>query len=1127
MGLAVLLLVPLMLVAGLNPARAAALGPGVTIYPSGYGAVHLGPYETPAGVDDSVGYCVQARIYPPSGSDTIASTSVFSDPVLAYVYSQHRYATDDATAAAVAYETHMRGEIPGSMAGGNVGTVRSLIAAATPQFVKDRAAQLVAEAEGLAGPLQAASPASASGSGTRTGVIAIHPLVGRGGVPLVGYPMTFTLNGPATLDATGTKTWTGTSRAETFYLSWTAEPGANGAVTGSYRYSNLPRQTLTYVHPSGQRQAQLTYGLRAPSDPEELILPGPTFRAVGDFRPQGVSSAPAFVDVGEELVDTFVPQAHPEDEWVHVDGRPVPVTYSYDVYDVGSTPIPESNTAPSGRPVFSGTAVATGGPGVPITVSAGLASEPITYVYVWGSSKQLQPAVSREYVKDVVWTDGTKFAETTVVRAPLEHFSQMREYNVELGGRAFDEVTISGFPDDYGEFDGIGPFGPDGEFADFTVYGPKTDGYFTEPEVPEGTPVLMSTTLPARNGTYEVGYGEDDHIVPNQAGCYVAIYSYAGSTRVAPFSSRADDVREQFCVRDDPSMWLDMMSTASQSARAGVGEIADTVMIMGPAFPTEGATLTWEQCTWVPGDEPGCENPVVTHTVDVPRTGAYIHPDLATPSIHDFPPGTLAVHVGWSPVLRDRAGIELMREPWGTASQTTLVTADLPGMASTATSSATTGDEVRDEVTFTGEKRADWTLHWEACWLDADLTCPEEAEFPMGEPVTVDPEVDVYRTPAWEVEVPAGTPPGARLYLGWVPVVTDALGVELMREDWGVGAQTTVVDHPLPEMVSKATERGVVGAGTSQDRVVITGPVLVGSRLVWNACYSLQGDAGCRPDATVIEPGPVAGAEPGQEPDGGGEPGDGEPADEVGESDPQVGIVLPELAVGQTLQLDGPELALTDGDLPPHEGLQLSWMPQILTPEGEVLIAEPYGTPEQTTKVDFPPIETVTTAYAESSDGPWYGDWIGDRVRVTGEILPSDQVTVRLYAWPNDGPPVCEGEPLAEVDLDLVPGVSDYDTGLIYETPRDRTDLTYGFQETTVSRDTEVVSECGLAAETVKPQPRAAEDWAAAADDEASALAKTGAVRVLLMLVVAAVLAMTGGSITRWSEQRRTAGATG
>ncbi len=365
MGLAVLLLVPLMLVAGLNPARAAALGPGVTIYPSGYGAVHLGPYETPAGVDDSVGYCVQARIYPPSGSDTIASTSVFSDPVLAYVYSQHRYATDDATAAAVAYETHMRGEIPGSMAGGNVGTVRSLIAAATPQFVKDRAAQLVAEAEGLAGPLQAASPASASGSGTRTGVIAIHPLVGRGGVPLVGYPMTFTLNGPATLDATGTKTWTGTSRAETFYLSWTAEPGANGAVTGSYRYSNLPRQTLTYVHPSGQRQAQLTYGLRAPSDPEELILPGPTFRAVGDFRPQGVSSAPAFVDVGEELVDTFVPQAHPEDEWVHVDGRPVPVTYSYDVYDVGSTPIPESNTAPSGRPVFSGTAVATGGPGVP------------------------------------------------------------------------------------------------------------------------------------------------------------------------------------------------------------------------------------------------------------------------------------------------------------------------------------------------------------------------------------------------------------------------------------------------------------------------------------------------------------------------------------------------------------------------------------------------------------------------------------------------------------------------------------------------------------------------------------------------------------------------------------------
>lgn len=779
-------------------------------------------------------------------------------------------------------------------------------------------------------------------------------------------------------------------------------------------------------------------------------------------------------------------------------GHPMVLVVRNTAFAPRTVPSPPSAQAPEDAEVLATELLEFTGPGRQATgpVSTGGRHGFVT----WQAEVRLedQSEEMAERLAGPVLAPWMEEVETTSVRWPLRHTSEMREWNVELGGRVLDDVVLSGFPDDHGDVGLPGGWRPDLGTSRFTVFGPFEQRW-TDPVVPDDAPVLMSTELPARNGTYRVGLTEQDRIQPNLPGCYVAVWSFDGDDRVQPFTSRADDVLEHFCVRADPSSWLDMVSTASPSATAGEGGIGDTVLVLGPAFPADGATLTWEQCRWVPGEEPGCATPTATHTVDVPRTGAYVHPELPTPTIEDLPPGHLEALVGWAPVLRDRAGVELLREPWGTPSQTTRVVADLPTMVSRATGEATTGAEVTDQVVLTGAIRGDWTLRWELCWLDPEGACPDGTAFAVGDPVRVDPQVDTYDHPAWAVEVPAGTAPGARLHLGWAPVVTDALGVELLREDWGVAAQTTTVDHPLPGLDSVATGSGVAGQDLSMDVVEITGPLPDGAVVVWDACYWVAGDTGCRPDATPVEAG--------------------------------AGIGLPALGVGETVTVTGPDLPLTDGGLRHQPGLRLSWMPRVLSPDGEVLVAEGWGVAGQTTVVTFPPITTRTEAYADSGDGPWFGDRIGDRLTVDGDVLPAgapddggfddaafaadgydpDSVVVRLYAWPAGGPPVCEGEPLAEHRVELRSGVSEYDTGPVYRTPADRTDLVYGFQETTRSRGVETVSECGLASETLRPVPR----------PEPPALAVTG--RDVGALAVVAVVLLVGGAglvRSRWVRER-------
>lgn len=804
---------------------------------------------------------------------------------------------------------------------------------------------------------------------------------------------------------------------------------------------------------------------------------------------------------GGSLVDQLTVSLPAGDVWpADAAGNPLPLVVRSTAYGPFNTAAAASNTVPAGAPVV-GTELATfTGPGTKATSGTVHSTTPGFYTWVAEVRPADQSPAMAAMLTGPVVDQFMLEPETTSVRNPLTHSSQVREYNVAVGGRAFDQITLSGFPADHGTWSGLGGWGADVPTATVTTYGPFASAP-TSAAVPAGAPVLTSTTIPARNGTYNIGYGAGDIINPHQPGYYVVVYFFAGDDRVAPFTSRADDVMETFYVPSTQA-WLDMMSTATQDAVAGQGTMSDTVFVLGSAVPT-GSTLTWYRCMWTAQAQPGCDNPVATYSTTVNSSGAYVHPAAPVPTLADLPAGTLTAYVGWAPVLTAPGGQELAREPFGTPSQTTTVRASLPDLASTATAAAGPGDAVTDKVSITGPSRADWTLSWQACWLDADGTCPAGSAFHVGDPVQVDPAVDTYTSPSWTVQVPQGTAPGTVLRLGWVPTLTDGVGAQLWQEAWGVDAQTTVVNYPLPSMTSTATPTAVVGQ-TTHDTVTVTGPVLEGTRLVWEGCYWISadknGDTACRPDATPIQAAPVG-------PDG------------------TPGVVLPALAPGQTLVVEGPERELTNGGLLPDPGLRFTWLPRIVSPQGSVLVAESWGITAQTTTVTFPPVTAVTKAYSNNDRGPWYGDAIGDRVTVTGDPFPGDNVTVRLYAWKTGTDPNCTGKPLAEKSIDLTASQSVYDTGLIYTTPADRTDLTYGFVETTTSRGQQVVSACGIADETVKPtvSPAGSSDGSGSRGGagRSGRLASTGAAGVIATLASACVLVLLGGSAQWWSTRRR------
>ncbi|MGO1316180.1 MAG: hypothetical protein ACTMIR_03965, partial [Cellulomonadaceae bacterium] len=419
--------------------------------------------------------------------------------------------------------------------------------------------------------------------------------------------------------------------------------------------------------------------------------------SVVPFQPVAVSEADQRLAApGDALTDTITVSSS-NGVWLKKDGAHIPVLFEGTAYQVPGTLPPAQNTAIDSNAVALGTVtVTTDGPGVYTSPSV-VAPSGGFVTWVWEVKKVSQPEWVRDYLA-ADWQDDYGInVETTSVRWPVTVTSLMREYNVHPGGRAFDVVTVSGFPANHGDFTGDGYWNADVDELRHTVYGPfATDRELTDDLDLTIAPVLAELTTPARNGVYKLGYTDDDMIVPTEPGFYVLVTTFAGDDRVQPYQSSPADVLERFYV--PPTNTEVPVSVITQATpEAAVGEpFSDTALVQGTTIP-DGAYLVFRAYGPYPAEAGAvCESPFyVSDEISVTQAGIYASGTTTADT---------AGNVFWVETLYAADGEVIAEGTCGAPGETTVV-AEQPDELRVKTNAVPTvvlGEAARDVATVTG-----------------------------------------------------------------------------------------------------------------------------------------------------------------------------------------------------------------------------------------------------------------------------------------------------------------------------------------------------------------------------------------------------------------------------------------
>lgn len=419
--------------------------------------------------------------------------------------------------------------------------------------------------------------------------------------------------------------------------------------------------------------------------------------AVVPFQPVAVSEADQRLAVhGDALTDTITVSSS-NGVWLKKDGAHIPVVFEGTAYQVPGTLPPAENAAVDPAAVPLGTVTVTAdGPGVYTSPSV-VAPSGGFVTWVWEVKKGSQPEWVRDYLA-ADWADEYGITvETTSVRWPITVTSLMREYNVHPGGRAFDVITVTGFPANHGDFTGDGYWNADLDVLRHTVYGPfATDSELTDDLDLTDAPALAELTTPARNGVYKLGYTDDDKIVPTEPGFYVLVTTFEGDDRVQPYQSSPADVLERFYV--PPSGTEVPVTVITQATpEALVGEpFSDTALVQGTTIP-EGAYLVFRAYGPHPAEVGAvCESPFYVSD-EIPVNGAGIY-HSGTTTVTD--PG----NVYWVETLYNADDDVIAEGTCGAPGETTVVI-EQPEELRVSTNAVATvvlGESARDVATVTG-----------------------------------------------------------------------------------------------------------------------------------------------------------------------------------------------------------------------------------------------------------------------------------------------------------------------------------------------------------------------------------------------------------------------------------------
>ncbi len=505
-----------------------------------------------------------------------------------------------------------------------------------------------------------------------------------------------------------------------------------------------------------------------------------TETSVVPFQPDAISEADQRLAVpGDALTDTITVSSS-NGAWLKKDGAFIPVVFEGTAYQVPGTLPPAQNAAIDPNAVPLGTVTVTAdGPGV-YTSPPVIAPTGGFVTWVWEVRITTQPEWVRDYLA-TDWADEYGISvETTSVRWPVTVTSLMREYNVHPGGRAFDVITVTGFPANHGDFAGDGYWNADVDELHHTVYGPfATDTELTDALDLTSAPVLAELVTPARNGVYKLGYTDEDKIVPTEPGFYVLVTTFTGDDRVQPYASSPADVLERFYV---PPTGTDVpVSVVTQAtSEAFVGEpFSDTALVQGTKIP-DGAYLVFRAYGPHPADAGAvCEVPFY-ESEEIPVTQAGVYRSGTTTVTE---PG----NVYWVESLYNADGEIIAEGVCGAPGETTVVK-DQPEELTVKTNAVSTvelGDPAHDVATVTGTVPDGARLVFEAYRQDSDIASCTPKELVFTSTVIELNGPGEYRSDEVIFET-AGT-------YYWVETVTGKDGTILHRGVCGAPDETTTV----------------------------------------------------------------------------------------------------------------------------------------------------------------------------------------------------------------------------------------------------------------------------------------------------------------------------------------------
>ncbi|NEH11371.1 MULTISPECIES: peptidase [Bifidobacterium] len=446
--------------------------------------------------------------------------------------------------------------------------------------------------------------------GKRSGYVDVE-ITGSGGAKVTGVPYTVKLTGPATFD-NGKNTATGKTAAKTIRLAWKATDA--GSVTANVSYDHGTIERLT----SGQDY--LRYGTSA-SEKKDVV----TFDVVKTFQP-GLTTVVGdkIVDAGDEVTDKVTSTLADGDTWksgaaIKADGY----------YFAGIKPkalgqgiAPKAGEkakdflarlkAAGYSPAAYGTAEFTGaGQSKEVrAVTAPDGNEPYRSngnghagfgTWVWTVDRERQTESVREWIRADFSSALMERPETLSVRTPAAVDSTATEHTGVIGSELSDQIAVTGFPDDHGEFKGSEEygFGADVERAQVSVWwagdaeNPKNNKRYK----PNGAAVpkeddhhkrIGTWEYPAKNGRIKVGGGVPDAdgkpvtITAERAGYYVFVYSFAGDDRVQAVTSAYDDAWERVYIEPDGERHMPDITTAVIPPVTTVGkEFLDSAKVTG------------------------------------------------------------------------------------------------------------------------------------------------------------------------------------------------------------------------------------------------------------------------------------------------------------------------------------------------------------------------------------------------------------------------------------------------------------------------------------------------------------------------------------------------------------------